>query len=150
MAELPGKQWIPVRAQPRFGRGAFRGSVAHGSTPTSDMRYAAPDAYRPPVIFPVTPVNVTSFSAGNRIRMNVVGIMYEWWYMRRQNNGDIFVMPPSEHRRIVHRRMSRVRRLDRLVANRRVVYDAPSYGPQGDQTGVTRGLPNFDYRRRGH
>ena len=148
MAELPGKEFIPVRAQPRFGRGAFRGSVAHASTPTSDMSYADPDPYRPPQPFPVTPVNVTSFSAGNHVRLGVVGIMYEWWYMRRQNNGMIFVMNPTEHRRIVARRMSRVRRLDRLVANQRVIYDAPSYGPQGDLTGVARGLPTFNYRRR--
>ena len=146
MAELPGQEWIPVRAQPRFGRGAFRGSVAHASTPKGDIRYANPDPFSPPVPFPVTPVNVTSFSAGNQLRLGVVGMLFEWWNWRSQNSGAIFVSNPASHTRVVARRMSRVRRLDHLVANRRVIYDAPSYGPQGDATGA--GLPSFDYRRR--
>lgn len=150
MPTLPGNMYIPVRAQPRFGRGAFRGSVSHASTPTSDMAYADPAPYRHPGGFAVTPVNVTSFSAGNHVRLGVVKLMYEWWYARPRSNGQIFVMQPSDHRRTVARRMSRVRRLDHLVGNRRVIYDAPSYGPQGDETGVARtsGLPDFNFNRR--
>ena len=147
MAELPGKMWIPVRAQPRFGRGAFRGSVSHASTPISDMTFADPSPYHPPVPFPVTPVNVTSFSAGNKVRLGLVGFMYEWWSSRPRNNSQIFVAPISDHRRIVARRMSRVRRMDHLVASRRVIYDAPTYGDSS--TATDTGLPTFTYRRRG-
>lgn len=158
MAEYPapGKIFIPRRARPRFGRGAWEGSVVPASTPTDDMRTADPTPVYPPKPFPVTPVNVTAFSAGNAWRHFVQPIMFEWWNWRNPLNtrvGPYFVAAPQEFHRIVHRRMSRVRRLDRLVPTRRVIYDPQTYGRQGQQTGEVRAstgvpLPDFSYRRR--
>lgn len=152
MAEMPGpNQYIPKRARVILGRGAFAGSRVPASTPTADMRTADPTPLRPPMPFPVTPVNVTAFSAGNRWRHFIQPIMFEWWNWRARNNDQVFVANPAQFTRTVHRRMSRVRRLDRLVASRRVIYDPDNYGPQGSATGEVRAstsLPDFSYRRR--
>lgn len=123
------------------------------STPTADMRTGDPTPLDPPRPFPVTPVNVTAFSAGNRWRHFVQPIMFEWWNWRARNNDAIFVANPAQFTRTVHRRMSRVRRLDRLVPTRRVIYDPQTYGAQGQATGEIRtpgvALPDFSYRRGG-
>lgn len=151
MAELPSAEFIPERALPRFGRGAFRGSVAPHSTPTGDARFGDPAPFVRPHPFVVAPVNPTSFSAGNKVRLGVVGMMMEWWRFRRPMSGEYFVANGEQYTRHVARRMARVRRLDRTVASRRVTYEAPSYGPQaGPDSGAaaTSGLPNFGRRRR--
>lgn len=104
----------------------------------ADTRIADPMPVTPPRPFPVVPVNVTAFSAGNRFRAFIQTIGYEWWNWRYRMSGDIFVSSPESHRRIVHRRMAEPRRLTKVVPNQRVVYEAPSYGPQGDVTGLVR------------
>ena len=148
MAELPGQEFIPGAALQRrqFGRGAWAGSVAPASTMRADERFADPAPFMPPRGFRVTPVNPTSYSAGNKIRLGVVGIMLEWWRFRRPMRGDIFVANSDQFHRVVARRMSRVRRLDRVVPNRRVTYEAQSYGSSEARTAT--GLPNFSRRRR--
>lgn len=154
MAELPGREFIPRRALPRFGRGAFVGSVVPASTPMADYRVDDPTPTVGPQPFPVTPVNPTAFSAGNRWRHFVQPIPFEWWNWRnpfQTRVGAIFVSNPANHRRIVARRMSRVRRLDKLVASSRVIYDPQTYGPQGQATGELRAsqaIPGFPERRR--
>jgi hypothetical protein len=142
MAELPQPEWIPGAALPRFGRGSFRGFVAPHSTMVSDTRRIAdPTPIEPPHGFVVAPVNPTNFSAGNRARHFVMGVAYEWWNWRHFMSGDIFVADPHQFHRVVNRRMARPRRLDKVVANRQVIYQAPQYGQDV-------GLPNFTRRRR--
>src|SRR5262249_4879273 len=113
MAEFPGdgNVYIPRRylRRTRFGAGAFAGSVVPSSTPTADMRTSDPDSGGPLRPFPVTPVNVTSFSAGNRWRAFVQPIMLEWWNWRHTMRGDIYVRDPEQMTRIVRRSQARVR-----------------------------------------
>lgn len=143
MAELPQPEWIPGAALPNFGRGAFRGFIAPNSTMVSDTRRIAdPTPVRGPDGFPVAPVNVTSFSAGNRFRHFVMGVPFEWWNWRHLMSGDIFVANSDQFHRVPSRRMARVRRLDKVVANKQVVYQAPQYGEDGPA------LPLFVRRRR--
>lgn len=152
------RRYIRARRRP-IGAGAFGGFYGNQSTPIGDARPGGSDPYGAPQPFPVTPVNVTAFSAGNRVKLFVQPIMFEWWNWRNPTNtwrGDIFVANPTQYRRVVHRRMSRVRRLDKLVPTRRVIYDPDTYGRQGKATGEVRvsqqipgaALPSFDYRRR--
>lgn len=128
MAENNGMQEIPGRALPAFGRGAFRGSVVPRATPVNDMRYADDAPFAPPRGFVVTPVNPTNFSAGNKVRLGVVGVMLEWWAHRPISNGQIFVADPATYTRHVSRRMGRVRRLTKIVPNQQVTYSPQSYG----------------------
>lgn len=143
MAELPQPEFIPGAALPRFGRASFRGSVAPHSTMVSDTRRIAdPTPVKGPDGFKVTPVNPTDFSAGNRQRHFVMGVPFEWWNWRHYMSGDIFVANPAQFHRVVARRMARPRRLDKVVANKQVVYQAPQYGDAGPA------LPLFQRRRR--
>lgn len=130
MNDLPGQTFIPQRAYPRLrnqmGPAFFQGPS--DSTPVADRRLIETKPRRPPDPFPLAPVSVTSFSAGNRIRLGVVGVLAEWWINRHRMSGQIFVDPEIHHRRIVARRQARVRKLDRLVASQQVAYSPLSYG----------------------
>lgn len=142
MAELPQPEFIPPAALPRFGRASFAGTVMPRSTMVSDTRRIAdPTPVSPPKGFPVAPVNVTAFSAGNRHRHFVMGVPFEWWNWRHFMSGDIFVADSARFHRVVTRRMARPRRLDKVVANKQVVYQAPQYGEDGPA------LPLFTRRR---
>lgn len=132
MNDLPGEVFIPKRAYPRLGHvlgPAFYQGPAD-STPVADRRMADPRPLRPPDPFPLAPVSATAFSAGNRVRLGTVGVLAEWWKFRMRMTGQIFVDDPARHRRIAARRQARVRRLDRLVANRQVSYSPLSYGEE--------------------
>lgn len=130
---------IPSRALPRFGAGAFRGSIAPSSTPVDDRDITAPE----PVAIPIGPtagiraVNVTGFSAGNSFRAGVVGMLEEWWRWRTPMSDEIYVGPPQT--RSIERAMAPPRRLTKVVANRRTFYEAPEYGQPSDVFAVETG-----------
>lgn len=147
MAEMPSPEFIPPAAMPRFGRAAFQGSVEPHSTPVSDRRIGDPAPFGPPNPFPLVPVSPTAFSAGNRRRLGVVGMLWEWWVFRTRMSGNIFVADSAQFHRIAARRMARPRRLDKVVANKNVVYTAPSYGEEMGSTSES-GLPIFSRSRR--
>lgn len=138
MAELPGEQFTPERALPRFGRSAWRGSIAPAWHGMADTRIGDPMPVTPPRPFPVVPVNVTAYSAGNRFRAFIQTIGYEWWNWRHRMTGDVFVADSAQFTRYPARRMAEPRRLTKVVPNQRVVYEAPSYGPQGNTSGLVR------------
>src|SRR5574340_872791 len=102
MAEPEHFEPIPGAALPNFARGkpqAWRGSIAPDPNTVGDTRRIADPFYRSaPVSFPVVPVKVTAFSAGNRWRHFITMIPVEWWKWQTDKmtrDGEFFVVHPE-------------------------------------------------------
>ena len=139
---------LPGRSLPRFGSGAFRGTIAPSPSQAADQRMTAPE----PVTHPasatagIRPVDVTSFSAGNSQRNGIVGIMLEFWRWRRPMQGTVFISP-DHYDGSAERAMARPRRLDKVIPNREYTYTAPEYGrDQGDGHNSHRAIGKGRFR----
>lgn len=129
--DIPGEAFIPPRAWPKLRNrvdGPAFGYQPSESTPAGDRRMADPSPWQPPAPFRFVAVNPTAFSAGNKVRTGIVGVLSEWWRGRPIMTGAIFVADSKEFRRVPARRLARPRRLDRLVNSAQVTYAPKMYG----------------------
>ncbi len=124
---------------------AFYGFV-DSRNPVADRRIAAPAPLTSPNVddggspnsarvLRVRPVYTTLGSAGNRVRLGIVGVLREFSHgggartTMAQAGYPYFVMDPA-HRfeRVTTNRLARVRRLYKVVPNRQAIYRPPQYG----------------------
>lgn len=122
----------PQALPPAFGASAFRGSVLDGSNPVADRTMTDPAPFHRDDSLRIRPVRVTEFSAGNQVRLGIVGTLREYWRFQTKMSGEFFVANSDQYHRLPNRRMARVRRFVRVVPNRRGVYKARTYGGTGD------------------
>jgi hypothetical protein len=115
---------------PTFGKGAFRGSIApspampprrdEASTSSPFTKHSPTKGYHP--------VYVSDTSAGNRVRLGVLAPLLEWAQYIGRMSGQVFRR--QDRTSNVTRGMLPARRFTKLPANRRVVYEADSYGSE--------------------
>ncbi len=79
----------------------------------------------------IRPVRVTEGSAGNKLRLGIVTVLYEYarWRGGAAAAGyPYFVANPEQFTRVVNRRLARPRRMSKVLPNTRGSYTAPMFG----------------------
>lgn len=117
----------PAAARPRFGAGAFRGTVEPNSIGVLHPASVTDPATKLSPTAGIRPVDVTSFSAPNQLRLGVLRIIEEWWRWRTPFSGDYFV-GPSVTRAVVARGMRPQGRFSKLVPSKPNLYEPAMYG----------------------
>jgi hypothetical protein len=124
-----------------LGAPAFAGEVIDSRNPVADRSVAEFDPISRPRlggissarVLRIRPVDTTMGSAGNRVRLGVVGVLYEFarWRGGAAKIGyQYLVADAAEFRRVPTRRLARVRRMTKVIPNRRLIYRAPMYGQE--------------------
>jgi len=123
---------VNPNAQPRFGQGAFRGTIVGESNGVLDRAAVVDPVVRIAPTTGIRPVNVTSYSNPNQLRLGTVRMLKEWWRWRHRMSGEFFVSQNHAQATTHYQRTMRAPHvLGAVVANRHVTYDPPQYGNGG-------------------